>query len=59
MGFPRQQYWSGLLFSSPEDFPNPEIEPQCPASPAWQANSLPLSHKGSPLKLDFSKMVCP
>ena len=27
MGFPRQEYWSGLLFSSPEDLPNPGIEP--------------------------------
>ena len=22
MGFPRQEYWSGLLFSSPWDFPD-------------------------------------
>ena len=26
-GFPRQQYWSGLLFPSPGDLPNPGIEP--------------------------------
>ena len=32
MGFPRQEYWRGLPFPSPEDLPNPEIEP---ASPAW------------------------
>ena len=41
MGFSRQEYWSGLLFSSPGDFPDPEIEPM---SPAWQVDSLPLSH---------------
>ena len=23
MGFPRQEYWSGLPFSSPEDLPDP------------------------------------
>ena len=23
MGFPRQEYWSGLPFPSPEDLPNP------------------------------------
>ena len=31
MGFPRQEYWSGLPFPSPEDLPNPEIEPKFPA----------------------------
>ena len=27
MGFSRQVYWSRLLFPSPGDLPNPEIEP--------------------------------
>ena len=27
MGFPRQEYWSGLPFPPPEDLPDPEIEP--------------------------------
>ena len=27
MGFPRQEYWSGLPFPPPEDLPNPWIEP--------------------------------
>ena len=40
MGFLRQEYWSELPFSSPGDLPNPGIEP---GSPAWQADSLPLS----------------
>ena len=26
MGFPRQEYWSGLPFPSPGDFPNSEIK---------------------------------
>ena len=26
MGFSRQEYWSGLLFSSPDDLPNPGTE---------------------------------
>ena len=26
VGFPRQEYWSGLSFPSPEDLPNPGIE---------------------------------
>ena len=44
-GFPRQKYWSGLPFPPPGDLPDPGIEP---ASPALQADSLPLSHRGSP-----------
>ena len=41
MGFPRQEYWSGLPFPSPWDHSNPGMEPE---SPALQANSLPLSY---------------
>ena len=41
MGFSRQEYWSGLLFPSPGDLPNPGIEA---GSPALQADSLPLSY---------------
>ena len=45
MGFPRQTYWNGLSFLSPADLTNPGIEPM---SFALQADSLPLSHQGSP-----------
>ena len=38
MGFPRQEYWSGLPFLSPGHLPNPGIEP---GSPALRADSLP------------------
>ena len=31
MGFPRQDYLSGLPFPSPGDLPNPGIEPTSPA----------------------------
>ena len=31
MGFPRQEYWSGLPFPSPGDLPHPGIEPESPA----------------------------
>ena len=44
MGFPRQEYWSGLPFPSPGDLPNTGIQPTSPAS---QEDSLPLSHQGS------------
>ena len=46
-GFFRQEYWSGLPFPPSGDLPNPETEPMSP-SPAWQENSLFLSHLGSP-----------
>ena len=32
MGFPRQEYWNGLQFSSPGDLPDPGIEFMSPAS---------------------------
>ena len=48
MGFSRQEYWSGLPFSLPEDLPNPEIKPWS-AAPALQADSLPLNHRRSPI----------
>ena len=31
MGFPRQEYWSGLPFTSPGDLPNSGIEPGSPS----------------------------
>ena len=31
MGFPRQEYWSELLFPSLGDLPDPGIEPVSPA----------------------------
>ena len=44
MGFPRQEYWSGLPFSFSEDLPSPGIKPM---SPAWQADVLPSEPKFS------------
>ena len=31
MGFSRQEYWSGVLFPSARDLPDPGIEPMSPA----------------------------
>ena len=45
MEFSRQEYWSGLPFPSPEDFPNPGIEPW---SPALQADSFRFELQGGP-----------
>ena len=44
MGLFRQEYWSGLPFPSPGNFPDPGIEPE---SPALQADSLLLIYQGS------------
>ena len=49
VGFSRQEYWGELPFSSSGDLPDPGIEPTSPVSSAWQANSLPLKHLGSPI----------
>ena len=46
MGFPRQEYWSELSFPPPRDLANLGIEP---TPPVLQADSLPLSHQGSPV----------
>ena len=35
MGFPRQGYWSGLSFPSPEDLPEPGMELASPALGRW------------------------
>ena len=45
MGFPRQEYWSGVPFPSPGDLPNPGNEP---GSPALQADSLPTELQEKP-----------
>ena len=46
-GFSRQEYWSGLPFSSPGNLPNPGIELRSPTS---QADSLPSKPPGNPKK---------
>ena len=48
MGFSRQEYWSGLSFSSPGDLPDPGIKPR---SPAFQADTLTSEPPGKPVIL--------
>ena len=45
MGFPRQDYWSGLTFPSPGDLPDPGTEL---ASSALQADSFTVELPRSP-----------
>ena len=51
MGFSRQEYWSGLLFPSPGDLPDPGIEPW---SPALQADCLLTKLQGKSSHLYFT-----
>ena len=48
MGFSMQEYWSGVPFPSPGDFPDPGVEPR---SPALQADDLPTELRGKPDEL--------
>ena len=48
MGFSRQEYWSGLPFSSPGDLPDPGIKPR---SPALEADALTTEPPGKLLKV--------
>ena len=54
LGFPRQEYCSGLPFPSPGDLPDPEIQH---ASPAWLADSLLWSHLKAMADLISAKFV--
>ena len=49
MGFPRQEYWSELPFTSPEDLPDPGTEP---GSRTLKADSLPSEPPGKPKVLE-------
>ena len=61
MELSRQEYWSGVLFPTPEDLPDPGIKPASPASPAlaggffttsttWEAISFEPTYYGYPEK---------
>ena len=50
MGFPRQEYYSGLPCPSPGDLSNPGTELESLVSPALQADSLLTEPPGKPAK---------
>ena len=54
MGFPRQEYWSGLLFPSPGDISDPGIEPLPPALPSGFFTTEP---SGKPRKKILSCLI--
>ena len=51
MGFPRQEYWSGLPFPSSGDLPDPGIKP---GSPTLEADALTSEPPGK-MEVSLSK----
>ena len=52
MGFFRQEYWSGLPFSTPGDLPDPEIKPATSVFPALPGVFFTTELHGKPSLLD-------
>ena len=48
MGFPRQEYWSGLPFPPAGDLPDSGIEPVSPASPALTGGFIVIIFTAEP-----------
>ena len=53
MGFPRQEYWSGLPFPSPGDLPDPGIQPISLKSPSLASQFFTASTR---LCINFSSI---
>ena len=47
MGFPRQEYWSGLPFPSPGDIPDPGMKPENPSLAGGFSVTEPAGYKVS------------
>ena len=57
MGFPRQEYCSGLPFSSPGDLPNPGIKPVSLTSLSLAGRFLTTELPGKPLYHDDTRLT--
>ena len=51
MGFPRQEYWSGLPFPPSGDLPDPGIEPKSLISPALACGFFTTEPPGKSSKI--------
>ena len=51
MGFPRQEYWSGLPFPPPGDLPGPGIKPESLASSTLTGGFFTTEAPGKPLTI--------
>ena len=50
MGFPGQEYWSGLPLPTLGDLPDPEVKPLSPASPALAGGYFTTVPRGKPTR---------
>ena len=57
MGFSRQEYWSGLPFPTPGDFPKPQIRPMSLACPTLAGRVFTTVTPGKPVTLHNSPIV--
>ena len=55
MGFPRQEYWSGLRFLTPGDLPDPVIKPASPALAGGFFTTEPPGEPPCDLRLHLKK----
>ena len=58
MEFSRQEFWSGLPFSTSGNLPNPGIKPVFPVFLHWPEDSLPLSHQEA-LRILIGSLLMP
>ena len=56
MGLPRQEYWSGLSFPSPEDIRNPGIKPVSLVSLALAGVLFTTAPTGKPESYTFKNL---
>ena len=59
MGFPMQEYWSGLLFPPPGDRPDPGIEPGSLTPPVLAGCCFPTSTISEAQSLSWVSLLCP
>ena len=57
MGFPRQEYWSGLPFPSPGDLPDPGMETKSPALAVAEPPQKPAPLLSEAQILNVNKML--
>ena len=57
MGFPRQEYWSGLPFPSPGDLPDPGTETKSPALTVTEPPQKPAPLLSESQILNMNKML--
>ena len=59
LGFPRQEYWSGLPLPSPGDLPDPGIEPAFLASSALAGGFFTTEPSGKPCFSVYNPKILP